>query len=97
MGAAALGGFVACAALALVLLVFTVPTLRSRLLFFSLAASAPPESPDKFRDPPAGLVTFEQGGLSVRFDNLEGFAMASPDGGLVVEPTLVQAVTLRSH
>jgi hypothetical protein len=27
-----------------------------------------------------GLVTFEQGGLTVRFDNLEGFAMAGADG-----------------
>ncbi len=27
-----------------------------------------------------GLVTFEQGGLTVRFDNLEGFAMVAPGG-----------------
>jgi len=54
--AAVLGGFVACAALALVLLVFTVPTLRSRLLFLSPVAGPPPEGPNKFRDPPVGPV-----------------------------------------
>lgn len=54
--AATLGGFVACAALALVLLIFTVPTLRSRLFFLNPVAGPPPEAPNKFADPPAGPV-----------------------------------------
>lgn len=55
--AATLGSFVACATIALVVLVFSVPTLRSRLLFLSPVAGPPPEAPDKFADPPDGPVS----------------------------------------
>jgi hypothetical protein len=58
--AAALGGFIACATLALVVLVFSVPTLRSRLAFLSPIAAPPPEAPDKFADPPDGPVRISE-------------------------------------
>lgn len=54
---AALGAFIACAALSLVLLVLFTPTLRSRLAFLNPATAAPPEAPNKYVDPPSGPVT----------------------------------------
>jgi regulation of enolase protein 1 (concanavalin A-like superfamily) len=53
---AALGLFVACAAIGLVALVLLTPSLRSRLLFLNPVAAAPPEAPKKFADPPSGPV-----------------------------------------
>lgn len=54
--ASVLGGFVACAAIGLVLLVLFTPSLRSRLAFLGPASAAPPEGPDKFIAPPEGPV-----------------------------------------
>jgi hypothetical protein len=68
--ASALGGFVACAAIGLVLLVLATPTLRSRLAFLTPAAGAPPEAPDKFAPPPEGPVSISDdfSGASRRWD-----------------------------
>lgn len=54
--ASALGAFVACAGIGLVLLVLFTPSLRSRLAFLSPIAAAPPEGPDKFTAPAGGPV-----------------------------------------
>lgn len=52
-----LGGFVACAAVGMLLLVLFTPTLRSRLAFLNPVAGPPPEAPQKFVDLPAGPVS----------------------------------------
>lgn len=54
--AAALGSFVACACVGLVLLVAFTPSLRSRLLFATASAGVPPEGPAKFAPPASGPV-----------------------------------------
>jgi hypothetical protein len=55
--AAALGAFVACAAVALVVLILLTPGLRSRLLFLNPIAAPPPEAPQKYAGPPGDAVT----------------------------------------
>jgi hypothetical protein len=52
-----LGGFVACAAIGLALLVLLTPTLRSRIAFLNPTAGAPPEAPNKFVDTGTGPVS----------------------------------------
>lgn len=57
LATAALGGFVACAAVSLVLLVLLNPSLRSRIAFVNPVVAAPPEAPNKFGDPSAGPIS----------------------------------------
>lgn len=68
--ASILGGFIACAAIGLVLLVLLTPTLRSRLAFINPVAGAPPEAPDKFAPRPEGPVAIDDdfSGGSQRWD-----------------------------
>ncbi|MFV9505653.1 MAG: hypothetical protein AB4911_13950 [Oscillochloridaceae bacterium umkhey_bin13] len=60
--ASALAAFVACTAVALVVLILTMPVIRNQIPFLAAqpAISSPPEAPDKFRPLPPGPVTIRE-------------------------------------